>query len=96
MKIVIFVIIFSFFSGQAASEDYRVEEIEFTSHRARLSGAIVFPKTREAHSAVVFVHGSGKQSRNMHWAERFASEGIVALVYDKRGAGRSGGDYEGK
>ena len=28
-------------------------------------------------------------------AERFARDGIAALVYDKRGAGKSGGDYEG-
>ena len=48
------------------------------------------------HAAVVFIHGSGKQTRNLGWAERFAKEGIVALVYDKRGAGKSGGEYEGE
>ena len=48
------------------------------------------------HAAVVFIHGSGKQTRDMGWAKRFASEGIAALVYDKRGAGRSGGEYEGE
>ena len=48
------------------------------------------------HAAVVFIHGSGKQTRNMGWAERFAKEGIAALVYDKRGAGKSGGEYEGE
>ena len=48
------------------------------------------------HAAVVFIHGSGKQTRNIGWAERFAKEGIVALVYDKRGAGKSGGEYEGE
>ena len=47
-------------------------------------------------AAVVFIHGSGKQTRNLGWAERFAKEGIVALVYDKRGAGNSGGEYEGE
>ncbi len=47
-------------------------------------------------AAVVFIHGSGKQTRNMGWAERFAQEGIAALVYDKRGAGKSGGEYEGE
>jgi pimeloyl-ACP methyl ester carboxylesterase len=31
----------------------------------------------------------------MIWAQRFASAGIAALVYDKRGAGQSGGHYEG-
>ena len=32
----------------------------------------------------------------MGWAERFAKEGIAALVYDKRGAGKSGGEYKGE
>jgi len=27
-------------------------------------------------------------------AKRFASKGIAALVYNKRGVGRSGGEYE--
>jgi pimeloyl-ACP methyl ester carboxylesterase len=72
---------------------HEVEHIEFTSHADQLSGSIVFP-VGEIHAAVVFVHGSGKQERNLPLAERFASDGIAALVYDKRGVGRSGGDYE--
>jgi hypothetical protein len=32
----------------------------------------------------------------MRWGERFAKEGVVALGYDKRGAGKSGGAYEGE
>ena len=74
----------------------RVEEVEFASHGATLSGSIVLPEHPPTHAAVVFIHGSGKQTRNMRWAERFAREGIVALVYDKRGAGKSGGEYEGE
>jgi uncharacterized protein len=73
----------------------RVEEMEFDSHGARLAGSIVFPENGEIRAAVVFIHGSGKQTRNMAWAERFAKDGIVALVYDKRGVGKSGGEYEG-
>lgn len=88
-----FVFLF-FISAYSYGEGYKIEDIEFVSHATRLSGSIVFPKTGEVHSAVVFVHGSGKQERNLHWAQRFASEGIAALVYDKRGAGRSGGNYE--
>jgi pimeloyl-ACP methyl ester carboxylesterase len=42
------------------------------------------------------VHGSGKQTRNVSLANYFASKGIAALVYDKRGVGRSGGHYESK
>lgn len=77
-------------------EDYTIEDVEFTSHAVQLSGSIVLPKDGFIHSAVVFVHGSGEQKRNMRWAERFASQGIAALVYDKRGVGLSGGEYERK
>jgi len=73
----------------------RIEEVEFASHGATLSGSIVFPENQPFRAAVVFIHGSGKQSRSLELAERFAKAGIVALVYDKRGAGKSGGEYEG-
>jgi uncharacterized protein len=87
---------FSFLvSAQGLGGNLRVEEVAFASHGATLSGSIVFPQTAPVHAALVFIHGSGKQTRDMGLAERFAKEGIVALAYDKRGAGRSGGDYEG-
>lgn len=73
-----------------------VEEVAFFSQGVQLSGSLVLPEKGPIHAAVVFVHGSGKQSRNLHSAERFAQAGIAALVYDKRGAGRSGGVYEGE
>ena len=79
---------------QSFGEDLRTEEIEFVSHGVTLSGSIVFP-AGDIHAAVVLVHGSGKQSRDPRLAERFANAGIAALVYDKRGAGKSGGEYEG-
>jgi alpha-beta hydrolase superfamily lysophospholipase len=94
MKMTLFVLVSLVCNMQCAGEDLRTEEIEFVSHGATLSGSMVFPAS-DIHAAVVFVHGSGKQARNLHWAERFASEGIAALVYDKRGAGKSGGEYEG-
>lgn len=80
---------------QTAGDTWRSEDVEFVSHGARLSGSLAIPNDRQVHAAVVFVHGSGKQTRDMTWAGRFASEGIAALVYDKRGVGRSGGQYEG-
>jgi pimeloyl-ACP methyl ester carboxylesterase len=81
-------------SMQCMGENLRTEEVEFVSHGVTLSGSIVLPDG-DIHAAVVFIHGSGKQTRNLAWAERFARDGIAALVYDKRGAGKSGGDYEG-
>ncbi len=80
---------------QCAAENLRTQQIEFPSHGVTLAGSIVLP-AGEPHAAVVFIHGSGKQTRSLHWAERFARAGIAALVYDKRGVGNSGGEYEDK
>jgi pimeloyl-ACP methyl ester carboxylesterase len=82
-------------SMQCAAEGLRTEQVEFPSRGVTLSGSIVLP-AGEPHAAVVFIHGSGKQTRSLHWAERFAHAGIAALVYDKRGVGKSGGEYEEK
>jgi uncharacterized protein len=81
------------FAARSLAGGLPAEEVRFESHGAMLSGSILFP-ARDIRAAVVFVHGSGKQERSLHWAEKFAREGVVALVYDKRGVGKSGGDYE--
>jgi dienelactone hydrolase len=93
-KVLFLALIFYCFQLCAANNTF--QEIEFVSGKIQLSGTIVYPNNVDIHSAVVFVHGSGKQTRSLHWAERFASNGIVALVYDKRGVGLSGGEYESK
>jgi dienelactone hydrolase len=74
----------------------RVEEVEFTSHGAKLSGSLVLPRDGEAHAAVVYIHGSGPQTRSLGIAKLFADAGIAAFVYDKRGVGKSGGEYESR
>jgi pimeloyl-ACP methyl ester carboxylesterase len=81
---------------EVAGDNLRTEEVTFMSHGVTLSGSIVFPANGDVRAAVVFIHGSGPQTRNLKWAGRFAGEGIAALVYDKRGAGKSGGEYEGE
>ncbi len=80
--------------GNVSATGFGIEAVSFISHDVELSGSLVFPEQTELRSAVVFVHGSGKQARNLALAQRFAAEGVAALVYDKRGAGRSGGEYE--
>jgi pimeloyl-ACP methyl ester carboxylesterase len=50
----------------------------------------------ERHPAVVFLHGSGSEGR---YAGRFLAEyltryGIAALIFDKRGVGKSTGDWK--
>lgn len=71
-------------------------DVTFESHGVTLSGSIALPESAPARAALVFVHGSGPQTRNLGLAERLARAGIAALVYDKRGAGKSGGAYEGQ
>jgi dienelactone hydrolase len=82
--------------AQTAGDSVRTQEVEFESHGVKLSGSLVLPASGRIEAAVVFIHGSGKQTRDMRSAARFAAQGIAALVYDKRGAGRSGGEYEGQ
>ncbi len=68
--------------------------MSFISRGTTISGSIAWPINKPA-AAVVFIHGSGAQSRNLELSRRFAERGIATLVYDKRGVGKSGGLYEG-
>jgi pimeloyl-ACP methyl ester carboxylesterase len=81
-------------TGAVEAPAIRIEDVSFVSHGAKLSGSLAIPANQEVRAAVVFIHGSGRQTRSMGWAEKFAQAGIAALVYDKRGVGTSGGKYE--
>lgn len=75
---------------------YRSEPVSFGSDGARLAGSLYVPTAPGPHPAVVLLHGSGAQTRwgtNAWLAGRFASAGFVALAFDKRGSGESGGDW---
>jgi pimeloyl-ACP methyl ester carboxylesterase len=91
----LFAVLACLFPLTSLAAGFDTEPVEFDSHGIRLAGSIVWPRT-EVRAAVVFVHGSGKQTRSLHWAEKFAAEGVAALVYDKRGVGQSGGVFEDK
>ena len=70
-------------------------DVQFSNDDVTLSGTLVLPKTDGPHPAVVFIHGSGKNTRDhlRFFADRFASHGIAGLVYDKRGVGDSTGVF---
>jgi dienelactone hydrolase len=74
-------------------EEHRVE---FHNQDVKLAGSLLLPRSEVPVPAVVFVHGSGRQTRESYreLGEYFASQGIAALIYDKRGTGQSGGTYE--
>jgi alpha/beta superfamily hydrolase len=71
------------------------EDVEFPSGDQRLSGTLVFPRESRTIAAIVLVHGSGPSTRMLWLAHLFASNGVAALTYDKRGTGQSGGTFVG-
>ena len=82
-------------------ETHSQEEIRFTSKDGtQLAGSLLLPSGKGPHPAVVFAHGSNAQTRNgfsgniRFIAEAYARAGIAALIFDKRGTGRSKGDWE--
>jgi pimeloyl-ACP methyl ester carboxylesterase len=74
---------------------YRQEEVTFQNGDVTLAGTLTLPSGNDPHPAVVFIHGSGPDSRENYrfYADLFAREGIATLIYDKRGVGASTGDW---
>jgi pimeloyl-ACP methyl ester carboxylesterase len=78
---------------------YDTRALPLTNGDITLAGEMVYPRTRGRHPAVVLVHSSGAQSRNgpigyfRLIANLLATNGISAIVYDKRGVGKSTGTW---
>ncbi len=60
-----------------------------------MSGTLLLPAGRASAPAIIFVHGAGPETRNASrfLAQFFVARGMAALIYDKRGAGASTGDW---
>lgn len=73
----------------------RSEDVTFRNGDVALAGTVVTPRSGAPFPAIVLVHGDGPDTRDgyRHLADEFASRGIAALIYDKRGAGKSGGKF---
>lgn len=74
---------------------YGIEDVTFQSGDATIAGSLFLPLDKTPRPGVVFVAGSGNTTRGdgSFLADRLARTGIATLVYDKRGAGRSSGDW---
>jgi alpha-beta hydrolase superfamily lysophospholipase len=79
-------------------------DVEVGAGGVRLHGTLAVPDEPEPRAAVLFLHGSGPLDRDENMpgqrldvfntlARHFAGLGIASLRYDKRGCGRSTGDY---
>ena len=78
---------------------YREESVTFHNGAVTLSGTLLLPRTKGPHPAIILGHGSGAQDRNGYvanirfMADHLARSGVAVLTYDKRGSGRSTGDW---
>jgi uncharacterized protein len=85
-------------SGRRIALD--VKEATFRSHGTALAGRLVMPKGDERAPVVVLLHGSEQSSALSDYSlqtyflqHMLPAEGVGAFVYDKRGTGKSGGQY---
>ena len=88
--------IFSLKRQPAPAVPYKEEQdVSFSSNGVVLAGTVRLPLTPGKHTAIFLMQGSGPVDREgeSFYADHFARHGIVTLVYDKRGTGKSGGDY---
>lgn len=76
---------------------YDRHDVTFRNGDVTLAASLFVPRTPGRHAAVVFLHGSGPETRwgtARYYADRCARAGIAALIYDKRGSGASTGDWK--
>lgn len=73
----------------------RIEPVEFRSEGTTLRGQLLLPPGRGPFPAVVLVHGSGDDSavQFLYSGDFLSANGVAALVFDKRGSGKSDGDF---
>ena len=74
------------------------EEVTFKNGDVTLAGTLLIPAAKGKggkHPAVVYTHGGGPQSREVYWGlgYLYAARGFVVLSYDKRGVGKSTGNW---
>jgi uncharacterized protein len=73
----------------------RQEEVTFKNGDVTLAGTLLLPAAKGKYPAVVFTHGGGPQLREVMWGlgYLYAARGFAVLSYDKRGVGKSTGNW---
>jgi len=74
------------------------EEVTFKNGDVTLAGTLLVPAAKikgGKHPALVFTHGGGAQLREVYWGlgYLYAARGFIVLSYDKRGVGKSTGNW---
>lgn len=74
---------------------YSFSDTSYISGANKIACRIYFPNSKGKHPALAFIHGSGAEGMfaNQYLAEYLASKGIVTLIQDKQGVGKSAGNW---
>ena len=84
-------------AARSETYGYAQEEVTYRNGSLSLVGLLLRPRTSGRHAAIAIIHGSGVSNRDSLWylsiADYLARHGIVVLLPDKRGCGKSGGDW---
>ena len=77
------------------TQDLKEDQVRFKNGDVVLAGTLLIPLSEGTHPAIVIIHGSGPDEGSEYrvYAEQFARAGIAVLLYDKRGSGKSTGDW---
>ena len=77
---------------------YTVREVAFFNGKIELSGTLLIPADGPITGGAVMIHGSGDSHRDNLWyfiiADRLAKAGLITLLPDKRGSGKSKGEWQ--
>ncbi|MBA3239183.1 MAG: alpha/beta fold hydrolase [Parachlamydiaceae bacterium] len=82
---------------------YFVEEVSYGNSEILLSGTLTLPQTTGPFPAVILIHGSSRLDRDetilghkpfLVLSDHFTRHGIAVLRFDKRGVGKSTGNYD--
>lgn len=77
---------------------YQVLEIDFHNGPVSLSGSLFIPSKSADSPLAVMIHGSGDSTRDNLWylsiVHALALDGVAVFLPDKRGCGKSGGDWK--
>jgi pimeloyl-ACP methyl ester carboxylesterase len=86
---------FSLEKKPKVQNNYQTSEVTFKNDTVILSGTLYLPNSKEKVPALLFMHGSGGERRfaSAYMADFFARRGIAVLIYDKRGTGKSTGNW---
>lgn len=81
---------------EGAAAKFIMRELTFMNGDVQLAGTLYLPEGDGPFPAVVMMHGSGPDSRVPYIpdAEMLSEAGVAAFIFDKRGTGASGGDWQ--